>query len=265
MRIAVIIAAAGSSSRFLASGGLRHKLDEDLGGKSVLQRAVESFSKSDRVEWIIVAGPQDPADLAAFRERHGDRLSLMGARLVAGGDHRAASVANALREVPPEATHVAVHDAARPCTPITLIEAVFDAALAHGAAIPGLPCGDTLKAVRQTDQPALPTDDPVAAILGVDPSAGERLRLVERTVPRDGLWLVQTPQAFRIDLLRRAYAGDLSFATDDASLVEHLGEPVAVVRGDPRNLKITTAEDLTLARLVLGVSPPGAAPAARRF
>ncbi len=265
MRIAVIIAAAGGSTRFLASGGLRHKLDEDLGGKSVLQRAIETFSKADRVEWIIVAGPQDPSDLAAFRQRHGDRLSLMGARLIAGGAHRAQSVANALREVPAEATHVAVHDAARPCTPVTLIEAVFDAARAHGAAIPGIPCGDTLKAVRQTDQPALPADDPVAAILGVDPSAGERLRVVERTVPRDGVWQIQTPQVFEVGLLRRAYAGEIDQATDDASLVERLGEPVAVVRGDPRNLKITTAEDLALARLVLGVAAPSSSSAARRF
>src|SRR5215471_1099273 len=116
MRIAVIIPAAGASSRYLATGGLRSKLDEDLGGKPVLQRTVELFTKHDDVGQIVVAGPADDASFEEFRQRHGDRLGLHGAKLVKGGvTHRYETVKAALAEVADDCTHIAVHDAARPC------------------------------------------------------------------------------------------------------------------------------------------------------
>src|SRR6185436_8811812 len=116
MRIAVIIPAAGVSSRYIETGGLRSKLDEDLGGKPVIQRTVELFTKHDDVGQIIVAGPADPAAFAEFKDRHNDRLGLLGAKLVVGGvTHRYETVRAALAEVPEDCTHIAVHDAARPC------------------------------------------------------------------------------------------------------------------------------------------------------
>jgi 2-C-methyl-D-erythritol 4-phosphate cytidylyltransferase len=263
MRIAVIIAAGGSGTRYARGSGFdRSKLDEDLGGRPVLHRAVEVFDKLDAVCAIIVAGPGEPEAFARFRERHADRLSIMGAKLVMGGALRSDSVAAALREVPSDATHVAVHDGARPCTPPDLVERLFAAAEDFPAVIPALDVVETLKRVSDAALPA--KEDPLAAILGAAP-AGPGARLVERTIDRAGLVAVQTPQVFAADLLRRAYAQSGASGTDDAELVERLGEPVAVIEGDARNIKITRQADLGLARAILGVSLPSQRPVHKRF
>jgi 2-C-methyl-D-erythritol 4-phosphate cytidylyltransferase len=265
MRIAVIIPAAGRSTRYQSphNEGLRSKLDEDLGGKTVLQRSIELFHTRDEVATIIIAGPAEPDALADFRLRHGDRLALFGATLVRGGlQSRTESVAAALAAVPEACTHVAVHDAARPCTPAALVDRVFEAAGRHPAVIPAVPVEDTLKRVGEPIEDT-GDDDPVAAILG----AGARpppLRPVETTIARDGLVLEQTPQVFEVGLLRRAHAGART-GTDDAALVEALGETVLVVEGDRTNIKITRPGDLELARAILGVSGPGSRPAHKRF
>jgi 2-C-methyl-D-erythritol 4-phosphate cytidylyltransferase len=265
MNLAVIIPAAGGSTRYSQSGGLRPKLDEDLGTKSVLQRTVELFTKADAASTIIVAGPHDPAAFAEFKARHGDRLALLGVTLCRGGiSHRYETVQAALVHVPADATHIAVHDAARPCTPPELLDRLIDAARHHAAVIPCIEVPDTLKRVRDTDEPAAPRD-PLEAILG-EPEGGPRLlRLVESTVDRRGVYAAQTPQIFRADLLRRAYAQADLTSTDDASLVERLGERVAVIEGDVRNLKITRPGDMVLARAILGVRPPEEKPAHKRF
>ena len=266
LSIAVIIAAAGSSSRYEEGGGLRHKLEEDLGGKPVLQRTVEAFNAHDVVREIIVAGPADPEAFAAFKLRHGDRLSLLNARLVPGGrEHRWQSVAAALAVVRPECTHVAVHDAARPCITQEFLTRVFDMAASHPAVVPAIAADDTLKRVRPTDRPAYANEDPVAFILGASPRSKERLRVVGETIDRAGVVRVQTPQVFEAALLRRAYAQSDLAGTDDSSLVERLGVEVAVAQGDARNIKITVPADLALARAILGVRAPDEKPAARRF
>lgn len=265
MRIAVIIPAAGRSTRFQSphNEGVRSKLDEDLGGKSVLQRTVELFHTRDEVAAVIVAGPADPEAFAEFKLRHGDRLALFGATLCPGGAmSRTESVAAALAEVPEACTHIAVHDAARPCTPPDLIDRVFDAASKHGAVIPAIPVEDTLKRVGQAIEDA-GDDDPVAAILGTG-ARRPPLSPVEATVERAGLVLVQTPQVFEAGLLRRAYAGSRT-ATDDAALVEALGEVVLVVEGDRTNIKITRPGDVELARAILGLSGPRGRPTHKRF
>ncbi|MDX2131899.1 MAG: 2-C-methyl-D-erythritol 4-phosphate cytidylyltransferase [Planctomycetota bacterium] len=267
MRIGVIIPAAGSSARYAAAGGLRSKLDEDLGGKPVLQRTVELFTKFEPREGtigaIIVAGPGNPDDFAEFRARHGDRLGFLGATLVPGGiTHRWETVRAALGAVPDDCTHVCVHDAARPCASPELIDRVLRAGAMYPGVIPAVGITDTVKRVRDTGE-AMGEDDPTAAILGAAPS--RPLRVVEQTVDRAGLGLVQTPQFFRADLLRRAYAqADLS-STDDAGLVERLGERVVVVEGEARNIKVTVPDDLALARLILGVRPPEGRPVHKRF
>lgn len=264
--IAVIIAAAGSSSRYEAAGGVRHKLDEDLGGKPVIQRTVEAFSNHDLVREIIVAGPADEEAFAAFKTRHGDRLNLLNARLIPGGrEHRWQSVAAALAVVSPACTHIAVHDAARPCVSAEFLSRVFDMAAAHPAVVPAIPADDTLKRFEQTDRPAYANEDPVAAILGASPRSKEKLRVVRETIDRRNVVRVQTPQVFEAELLRKAYRQSDLTSTDDASLVERLGVEVAVAEGDTRNIKITVPADLALARAIMGVRGPEEKPAARRF
>jgi 2-C-methyl-D-erythritol 4-phosphate cytidylyltransferase len=250
-RVGVIIPAAGRSRRF----GSGDKLAQDVGGRPMILRTVELFTRRDDVTAIVVAAP--PEGLEEFRDRYGAQLGFHGAKVVAGGTlERWETVRNALQTVPEECTHIAVHDAARPAAPEEMIARVFEAARMHGAVIPGEAVTATLKRVS-TEQVDAETEDAVAdAILG-DMAEATRIRgrRVVEGVSRENLVAVQTPQVFREDLLRRAYAQpDLAGVTDDAALVERLGEPVIVVEGDPRNIKVTTLADLALVRAVLGKS-----------
>lgn len=264
MNICVIIPAAGASKRYAEGAPApRSKLEEDLGGRPVLHRAVELFADLDRVRSIVVAGPHDDEAFADFKLRHGDKFSILGVTLCRGGaTHRYETVLAALEHVPDDATHIAVHDAARPVTPALLIERVFDAAEKYDAVVPGLDVGDTIKrvSVEEKEDDAV---DPLAAILG---ETGKKpLRVVEETVNRERLVAVQTPQVFRADLLRKAYAQDDLGSTDDAGLVERLGQEVIVVEGDARNIKITTPTDLPMARAVGGYHASKERAAHKRF
>lgn len=265
MNVCVIIPAAGRSSRF----GESDKLAQDLGGRSVLLRTVEAFTKRDEVRSIIVAGPPEGFD--AFREKYGPTLGFHGAKVVKGGQvHRWETVRNVLDEpgaVPPETTHVAVHDAARPGVPAEVIDRVFQAARKLDAVIPVVPVNGTLKRVGQEPVEVGGDEDALAdLILGDQGKVSIPARPVLETVDRSGMVEVQTPQVFRIGLLRRAYAQpNLDGATDDAGLVERLGEPVHTVEGDVRNIKITRPADLHLMRAILGVKPPAERPAHLRF
>jgi 2-C-methyl-D-erythritol 4-phosphate cytidylyltransferase len=150
---------------------------------------------------------------------------------VPGGSTRSESVRAGLDAVPGSAAVVVVHDAARPLAPPTVFEAVIGAVRAGAdAAVPGLPIADTVKRVEG--------DNAV------------------ETISRENLVTVQTPQAFRTDALRAAHAGG-GEATDDAALVEAAGGRVAVVPGDPRNLKITTPADLVVAAALLVAASEG--------
>jgi 2-C-methyl-D-erythritol 4-phosphate cytidylyltransferase len=200
-----------------------------------------------------------------FRQRHADKLGLLGAVVCEGGkDHRYQTVQNALAVVPDTCTHVAVHDAARPCASPALIERLFGAAANHSAVIPAIDVSDTLKRVR-ADTVVEEAPDPLAAILGAPPKGGGELRLVERTLDRVRLVAVQTPQVFRLDLLRRAYAQKDLTSTDDSELVERLGEEVVVVPGEETNIKITRPADVRLARAILGFRGPEQRPTHMRF
>lgn len=299
--VAVILPAAGSSTRYTESGGLRSKLDEDLGGKTLLQRTVEVFTKFDNPEFLLapllVAGPHAEADFADFRDRYADRLGLLGARLVRGGrTHRWETVAAALAAVDAIEPHappdlILIHDAARPCVTHEVVERVLRAARRFAAAIPGVDAGDTLK--RTLTAEVSPEVDPAAAILGIGPSGPVPQRFVESTISRERVVMVQTPQVFDTLLLREAYAalsaGTLpGTITDDAQVVEafgtlhadrlaalrasHPGRPiqgwtgrVAVVPGDSANLKVTRHEDLRIARSILGVKEPEGRAVHKRF
>ncbi|MEN0019616.1 MAG: 2-C-methyl-D-erythritol 4-phosphate cytidylyltransferase [Planctomycetota bacterium] len=275
MRIAVIIPAAGSSTRFNDAGlGTRSKLDEDLGGRPVLHRTVELFANyanPDPLELtdvgpIIVAGPHDDDAFAEFKLRHGDKLAILGVILCKGGQtHRYETVAAALKHVPADATHIAVHDAARPCASTELLDRVFRAARTHAAVVPAVPVSDTIKRIEPEP---LPDDaaDPLAAIL-TDDAATKKAEsfAVRETVKRDDLRAVQTPQVFERELLQRAYSQDDLNSTDDAQLIERLGERVVLVPGEPTNIKITVPTDLQLARTILGVKPPKERPSHLKF
>jgi len=261
LSIGVIIPAAGESRRF---GG--DKLGQDLGGRALLLRTVELFTKREEVRAIVVAAPPDRLD--EFRERYGAPLSFHGVRIVEGGRlERWESVKNAIDAVPPECSHIAVHDAARPAASDELLSRLFEAAKMHDAVIPGERVSSTLKRVADDAVEAEEHDDVADAILGeIAETTRARGRRVVETISREGVVAVQTPQVFKADLLRRAYAqADLSGATDDAQLVERLGEPVIVVDGEARNVKVTTPADLSLIRAILGVREPESRPVHKRF
>ena len=218
-RFAVILPAAGRSTRFQSA---EKKVFADLGGRPVWLRSAELFlSRPDVCQCVLVAAPEDRERFAAVND---GRIQIAD-----GGAERFESVANALALTVPEADFIAVHDAARPCATPTLIDAVFARAAESGAAILAVPVSDTVKR---------------------DDGAGR----VQATVPRQGLWLAQTPQVFRRDWLLDAYArrADLGTGvTDDAQLVEAAGHAAPLVPGSAFNVKITTREDLDLAEAIL--------------
>jgi len=271
MNVAVIIPAAGSSDRFKQAARAeghdapRSKLDEDLAGRPVLQRTVELFTKRPEVTAIIVAGPHDDDAMSDFRLRHADKLAVFGVTLVPGGKaHRWETVQAALAHVPDPCTHVAIHDAARPGTPPELLDRLFDAAERHPAVIPALPIADTVK--RTIDAPELAADaDPLAAIFADDSAPKPAPKRVAETLDRAALVTVQTPQVFEKSLIVRAYADPDPSATDDAALVERLAEPVLVVEGDVRNMKITTPADVRALRAMLGLKGPAQRATHKRF
>ena len=269
MNVCVIIAAAGRSRRYSERGEI-DKLAQDLGGRSVLLRTVELFTKIDQVRTILVAGPPD--DMDDFRNKYGATLGFHGARIVAGGKYyRWETVRNALNSpdaVPEDTTHIAVHDAARPGADKDMLDRVFQAAAKLPAVIPVVPINATVKRVSdETIEVGSHEDDALAdLILGDAGKVSIPARKVVQTVDRRGLVEVQTPQVFDIGLLRRAYAlPNIDGATDDAELIERLGEPVYTVEGDVRNLKITRPADLKLMRALLGVQPPAERPVHKRF
>lgn len=262
MKVCVIIPAAGQSTRF----GSGDKLAQDLGGRALLLRTVELFTKREEVGSIIVAGPPDSLD--EFRHKFGATLGFHGASVVAGGrSERWETVKNALAAVPDDCTHVAVHDAARPGASKALLDRVFEAARTFSAVIPAVPIAGTVKRVTAEIEEAKVDEDIVAdLILGDAGRTKIEARQVVETIDRTNLVEVQTPQVFNAALLRRAYEqANLNGATDDASLVERLGEPVHVVLGEPSNFKVTTSDDLRLMRSVLNVKPPEERPAHLRF
>ncbi len=223
---AVILAAAGKSSRFGKSN--RKKPFLELKGRPIWVRALEPFIARDDVQQVLISIAPD--DLDWFKDQFRANLAFMNVELVAGGAERADSVQNALSRVRNDIDFVAVHDAARPLLTKADVNKVFSAAEKHGAAIPACPVVSTLKRVQGGN--------------------------IVETVPRADLWQAQTPQTFRRELLLRAYAQRKGFqATDEAQLVERLGEPVHIVECPAMNLKITTQEDFRMAEVLLDAIP----------
>ncbi len=223
MYVAAIIAAGGRGAR---AGADRPKQFLEIGGRSILEMSIAALAASHRIQEIVVALPEDYLDAVA-NSLHGSVKTPL--RFVAGGTRRQDSVANAFAQTSAQADVILIHDAARPFVTQDVIGRAIDGAASHGAAIVALVVRDTVK------------------------QAGDALadgsRSIRATIPRDSVFLAQTPQAFRRDLLARALSeGALVDATDEAMLVERLGLPVHVVEGDPRNVKITTPGDLAAAK-----------------
>jgi 2-C-methyl-D-erythritol 4-phosphate cytidylyltransferase/2-C-methyl-D-erythritol 2,4-cyclodiphosphate synthase len=220
MHVTAIIAAAGAGRRL---GAPKPKQLLDIGGGSMLEHSVEAFARHPRISDIVVVLPAGHASFALVTSM--DPTSMPPIRVVQGGERRQDSVANGFDVVGPATDVVLIHDAARPFVTADLIDRTIDAAAAHGAAIAALPSRDTVKRV----------------------DAGGR---IVETIPRETIYLAQTPQGFRRDVLAQAVAAARSGleATDEAMLAERAGHAVHVVDGDPANVKITSAGDLEAAR-----------------
>lgn len=234
-QLAVILPAGGRSARF---GGGQNKLLVDLCGKTVLWRTIDALVDRPQVARVVLAAGDAIKDYflkdaaaRALSERGGNKL-----RIVAGGASRAQSVLCGLRAVEEQIDWVAVHDAARPLVSAELFERTCAAAFEHGAAVPAMPVALTIKQAQ-----------------------GPLPARVQKTIPREQLWAMQTPQIMRRSDLLDAFARcplPLDQITDDAQLLELAGKPVWLVEGQERNLKITTPADLLLAHNLLDPPAP---------
>jgi 2-C-methyl-D-erythritol 4-phosphate cytidylyltransferase len=228
MQVFVILPAAGLGTRM---AGPQPKQFLALDGIPILIHSLRAFAAVERVTAIFVAVRKPEFErVQAQIDEYGfaDRV-----RVVEGGDSRQESVAHALTALPAQPDDIVlVHDAVRPLIDPATIDRTIDAVIEFGAAIVGLPAVDTIKQVERTAHGALITS----------------------TIPREYVVLAQTPQGFRFELLRRAFAeatADGFIGTDEASVIERAGHPVAVVHGSQVNLKITQPGDLELAEFYL--------------
>jgi 2-C-methyl-D-erythritol 4-phosphate cytidylyltransferase len=202
-----------------------------LNGLPILIHSLRAFAAVERVTAIYVAVR------ATEIERVEAQVAEYGlsarVNVVEGGDNRQESVSHALAALPAQADDIVlVHDAVRPLIDAATIDRTIDAVIEHGAAIVGLPAIDTIKHVERTAHGAL----------------------ITATIPREFVVLAQTPQGFRFGLLEKAFAeaqADGFIGTDEASVIERAGHPVAVVHGSQVNLKITQPGDLELAEFYL--------------
>ena len=226
--VAVIICAAGASRRF---GGKRKKPFVDVAGRAVFLRSVELFADRDDVKQILLAIAPEDEELVNIK--WGPNLKFYNTKICFGGAERFDTVKKALELINNDIDLVAVHDAVRCCLTKQWIDASFAAAAKTGAAILACPVSATIKQARDNT--------------------------IIKTVDRAGLYEAQTPQVFKADLLKKAYENlaklDKSKISDDAQLVEALGEKVSIVETDPSNIKITRQSDIAIAEAILKSRP----------
>ncbi|MBN2271014.1 MAG: 2-C-methyl-D-erythritol 4-phosphate cytidylyltransferase [Sedimentisphaerales bacterium] len=222
--VAVIICAAGPGTRF---GGKRKKQFSDVDGRAVFVRSVEVFADRKEVKQVLLG--INPDDEEMVHVKWGPNLKFFGVKQFFGGEQRFDTVDNGLKLVKDEIDLVAVHDACRCCVTEKMIDKVIAAAEQSGAAIPACPVAATIKQVKE----------------GV----------IVKTVDRSDLYEAQTPQVFDARLLRKAYANlknlDQSTISDDAQLVEALGQDVTIVETDSSNIKITRGSDIAIAEAII--------------
>ena len=221
MKTVAIIPAGGAGKRLKAHVAKQYLFLDHM---PVLVHTLTVFQKSKVIDNIVLAVPSD--DLVSIRQELIDKYRLTKlTTIVAGGKERQDSVRNSLSAINSKCDIVVIHDGVRPFVTQDLIKRVVEAANTEGAATAGIKAKDTIKETKK--------DNMVAA-----------------TIPRQNLWLTQTPQAFKFELLKKAYktAYDKKFyGTDDASLVERIGKKVIMIEGSYENIKITTREDILIA------------------
>ena len=221
MKTVAIIPAGGVGKRLGSSIAKQYLL---LDGVPVLVRTLKIFQQAKVIDEIVLVVPED--DLISARKQLVNKYDLTKVTaIVAGGNERQDSVRNGLSTIVDKCDVVIIHDGVRPLLTEEMLNQVVAAAKSDGASSIGVKVKDT---VKQT------TDD----------------NLVAATLPRNNLWLTQTPQAFAFDVLQRAYdaaASDKFYGTDDASLVERIGVKVKMIAGSYENIKITTPDDLIIA------------------
>ncbi len=197
-------------------------------GKPLVWHTIKVFENCPAVDNVTLVLPPDMVKMGQEQLQSPGEFRKLS-RIVPGGETRQESVGNGLQAIPETSGIVVVHDGVRPLVDEQTIIETIEQAKQKGAAIVAIPANNTLKQVSAH-------------------------RYIIRTIERTPIWHAQTPQAFRVELLRKAFAEarkDNFQGTDEASLVERLGEPVYVVNGDPRNIKVTTPADLRLVETLL--------------
>jgi 2-C-methyl-D-erythritol 4-phosphate cytidylyltransferase len=226
--VAAIICAAGASSRF---GGKRKKAFVDVAGRAVFLRSVEIFADRDDVKQILLG--ISPEDEELVNVKWGPNLKFFETTIFLGGDERFDTVNKGLELIRDDIDLIAVHDACRCCVTAELIDKVIAAAAEKGAAIPACPVTATIKEAQDNT--------------------------IVRTVERENLYEAQTPQVVAVELLKKAYENlkdlDQSKISDDAQLVEALGNKITVVEADSSNIKITRQSDIAIAEAILKSRP----------
>jgi len=271
MRVTAIIAAGGRGHRL---GATEPKQLVAVGGRAILERSVSVFLQHPSVDEVVVALPQElvespPPYLRA--DAIAARRSDKPVRIVAGGARRQDSVANAFRAAAAESDIIVIHDAARPFASADLIARTIAAAAQTGAALAAIQARDTVKQARLVLRPVdrlgvVPStvegrqvrDERENTPLTLSASKGELM--VDTTLPRETIFLAQTPQAFRRSVLADALAL-ADDATDEAALAERAGHPVQLVEGEASNIKITIPEDLPIAEAIASAADRRSLPA----
>ena len=225
MKTIAIIPAGGAGKRFKAHVAKQYLFLDQI---PMLVHTLEVFQKSKVIDNIVLAVPSD--DLVSIRQELIDKYGLTKVTtIVIGGKERQDSVRNALSAINGKYDVVLIHDAVRPFVTEKMIRQVVAAAKISGAASVGVKAKDTIKETKKDN-------------------------MVATTIPRHHLWLTQTPQAFKFELLKEAYKSaydEKYYGTDDASLVERIGKKVKMVEGSYENIKITTSEDLIMAEALM--------------
>lgn len=228
MSVCAVVPAGGLGTRM---GGTVPKQFQSLNGKPILYYTLKTLQESGDISEIILVVPEKEYEVACT-DWLGKPETVK--KVVIGGEKRQDSVYNGFCEVSSDTEIVLVHDGVRPFLSQKMIVESIDAARKYGAAITAIPVNDTIKRVN---------------------SSG----LVSQTIDREGLWRVQTPQAFRYPLLQAAFnkaKSESFYGTDEGTLVERLGEPVKIVEGSERNIKITRPEDLELGETFISKTNP---------
>ena len=222
MKVGAIIPAAGRGKRIGASVP---KQFLEIQGKPLLHHTLTVFASCKLIDYVVLVMPR--TDVDEMGEDWLNKYEIVR-EVVVGGEQRQDSVYNGFNSLEEGTDIVVVHDGVRPFTTPQMIIATVEAAQQHGAAITAIPVSDTVKQAADG--------------------------FVKQTVSRDGLWRVQTPQAFQCGLLQQAFKKakkDSYYGTDEGSLVEYLGERVKIVPGSELNIKITRKEDLVLGESLL--------------